>query len=153
MMRILVDEHHYEWDRAWDITVKTCGYTNHTLLPEALETWPVDLFQRLLPRHLEIIFEVNQRFLNDVRHRWPGDVDVLRRVSLIDESGEKRVRMAHLAIVGSHSVNGVAQIHTDLMKATIFSDSSAFSPARSVAKPMASRRVAGCWRPIRRWRN
>jgi starch phosphorylase len=99
LMRVLLDEHHYEWDRAWAITVKTCGYTNHTLLPEALETWPVDLFERLLPRHLEIVYEINHRFLNKIRHRWPGDMDVLRRVSLIDEGGVRRVRMAHLATV------------------------------------------------------
>lgn len=130
LMRILVDEHHYEWDRAWDITVKTCGYTNHTLLPEALETWPVELFERLLPRHLEIIYEINMRFMNAVRYRWPGDVDVLRRMSLIDEDGGRRVRMAHLAMVGSHKVNGVAEIHTELMKSTIFSDFERFQPGK-----------------------
>jgi starch phosphorylase len=134
LMRILVDEHHYEWDRAWTITVKTCGYTNHTLLPEALETWPIDLFGRLLPRHLEIIYEVNLRFLNDVRHRWPGDTDLLRRMSLIDEDGGRRVRMAHLAIVGSHSVNGVAEIHTELMKSTIFADFDRFQPGKISCK-------------------
>ncbi len=130
LMRILVDEHHYDWDRAWGITVRTCGYTNHTLLPEALETWPVDLFERLLPRHLEIIYEINQRFLNDVRHRWPGDVDLLRRMSLIDENGGRRIRMAHLAFVGSHSVNGVAEIHTELMKSTIFADFDRFQSGK-----------------------
>jgi starch phosphorylase len=134
LMRILVDEHRYEWDRAWTITVKTCGYTNHTLLPEALETWPVDLFERLLPRHIEIIYEINQRFLNDVRHRWPGEIDLLRRMSLIDEEGARRVRMAHLAIVGSHSVNGVAEIHTELMKSTIFSDIDRFQPGKISCK-------------------
>ncbi|MTJ82709.1 MAG: glycogen/starch/alpha-glucan phosphorylase [Telmatospirillum sp.] len=134
LMRVLLDEHHYEWDRAWTITVKTCGYTNHTLLPEALETWPVDLFERLLPRHLEIIFEINQRFLNSIRHRWPGDVDLLRRVSLIDEGAGRRIRMAHLAIVGSHSVNGVAEIHTDLMKSTIFADFDRFQPGKISCK-------------------
>jgi len=134
LMRILVDEHHYDWDRAWTITVKTCGYTNHTLLPEALETWPVDLFERLLPRHIEIIFEINQRFLNDVRHRWPGEMDLLRRMSLIDEDGGRRVRMAHLAIVGSHSVNGVAEIHTELMKSTIFSDFDRLQPGKISCK-------------------
>jgi starch phosphorylase len=128
LMRVLVDEHHYDWDRAWDITVKTCGYTNHTLMSEALETWPVDLFERLLPRHLDIIYEINHRFLNSVRYRWPGDVDVLRRMSVVDEDGGRRVRMAHLAIVGSHKVNGVAEIHTDLMRSTIFADFERFMP-------------------------
>ncbi len=134
LMRILVDEHHYDWERAWDITVRTCGYTNHTLLPEALETWPVGLFEQLLPRHLEIIYEINQRFLNAVRYSWPGDVEVLRRMSLIDENGERRVRMAHLAVVGSHKVNGVARIHTDLMKSTIFSDFERFQPGKITCK-------------------
>ena len=130
LMRILLDEHHYDWDRAWDITVKTCAYTNHTLMSEALETWSVELFGRLLPRHLEIIFEINQRFLNAVRHRWPGDLEVLRRMSLIDEDGGRRVRMANLAIVGSHKINGVAEIHTELMKSTIFSDFERFQPGK-----------------------
>ncbi len=134
LMRILVDEHHYEWESAWDITVRTCGYTNHTLLPEALETWPVELFEHVLPRHLDIIFEINQRFLNDVRHRWPGDTDVLRRMSLIDEDGGRRVRMAHLAVVGSHKVNGVARIHTDLMKSTIFADFERLEPGKITCK-------------------
>ena len=134
LMRVLVDEHHYDWDRAWDITVRTCGYTNHTLLPEALETWPVSLFEQLLPRHLEIVYEINQRSLNAVRYCWPGDVDVLRRMSLIDEDGERRVRMAHLAVVGSHKVNGVARIHTDLMKSTIFADFERFQPGKITCK-------------------
>ena len=134
LMRILLDEHHLEWEAAWSITTRTCAYTNHTLLPEALETWPVDLFEQLLPRHLEIIFEINQRFLNDVRHNWPGDAEVLRRLSLVDEDGGRRVRMAHLAVVGSHSVNGVAQIHTDLMKSTIFADFERFQPGKISCK-------------------
>ncbi len=132
LMRILIDEHHLDWDRAWDLTRRTCSYTNHTLLPEALETWPVEMFQRLLPRHLDIVYEINHRFLNDVRHRWPGDFDVLRRMSLIDEDGGRRVRMAHLAFVGSHRVNGVAQIHTELMKSTIFADFEHFEPGKIV---------------------
>jgi glycogen phosphorylase len=130
LMRILVDEHNYEWDRAWNITTRTCAYTNHTLLPEALETWPVDLFGQLLPRHLDIVYEINQRFLNAVRYCWPGDTDVLRRMSLIDEDGTRRVRMAHLAVVGSHKVNGVAKIHTELMKSTIFADFERFQPGK-----------------------
>ncbi|MBY0430363.1 MAG: glycogen/starch/alpha-glucan family phosphorylase, partial [Rhodospirillales bacterium] len=130
LMRILVDEHHYDWSRAWTITRRACAYTNHTLLPEALETWPVELFERLLPRHLGIIYAINHDFLNQVRHRYPGDVDVLRRMSLIDESGERRIRMANLAMVGSHKVNGVAAIHTELMKSTIFSDWERFEPGK-----------------------
>ncbi|OIQ98411.1 maltodextrin phosphorylase [mine drainage metagenome] len=134
LMRVLLDDYHLDWDRAWTITVKTCAYTNHTLMSEALETWPVDLFERLLPRHLEIIYEINQRFLNAVRYRWPGDNEVLRRMSLIDEGGERRVRMANLSIVGSHKVNGVAEIHTDLMKSTIFSDFERFQPGKITCK-------------------
>ncbi|MBF0167394.1 MAG: glycogen/starch/alpha-glucan phosphorylase [Alphaproteobacteria bacterium] len=122
LMRILVDDYFYDWERAWSITKRVFAYTNHTLLPEALETWPVDIFERLLPRHLQIIYDINQRFLLEVRQIAPGDADLSRRVSLIDEMGERRVRMAHLAFVGSHRVNGVARIHTELMKSTIFSD-------------------------------
>jgi starch phosphorylase len=130
LMRILVDVHGLAWERAWDITVRVFGYTNHTLLPEALETWPVRFFEESLPRHLQIIYEINQRFLTDVRHRHPGDADLARRVSLIDEEGERRVRMSHLAIVGSHAVNGVSQLHTDLMKGTLFADFEGFFPGR-----------------------
>jgi len=122
LMRVLCDEHQLEWARAWTITNKCCAYTNHTLLPEALETWPVDMFERILPRHLDIIYQLNADFLQGVRHHFPGDSELLRRVSLISEDGERRVRMAHLAVVGSHHVNGVASIHTGLMKSTIFSD-------------------------------
>jgi starch phosphorylase len=122
LMRVLVDLHHLDWDRAWAITQRTFSYTNHTLMPEALETWPVGLFEELLPRHLQIIYEINHRFLEAVRHCYPGDVERLRRMSIVDEAGGRRLRMAHLAIIGSHRVNGVSQIHTDLMKKTIFAD-------------------------------
>lgn len=132
LMRLLLDDHRLPWDQAWRICVGTFAYTNHTLLPEALETWPVALFERLLPRHLEIIYEINRRFLDDVRHAHPGDADLARRVSLIGEEGEKRVRMAHLAFVGSHCVNGVARLHTDLMKAGIFADLHRLFPGRIV---------------------
>lgn len=115
-MRLMVDIHHYEWDRAWDITSRTFAYTNHTLLPEALEKWPVTMLQELLPRHLEIIYEINIRFLDLVRLTYPGDEDVVRRMSIIDETGERSVRMAHLACVGSHTINGVAELHTKLLK-------------------------------------
>jgi starch phosphorylase len=130
LMRVLVDEHHLEWHRAWALTKRCCAYTNHTLLPEALETWPLDMFERILPRHMEIVFQINHEFLQDVRHRYPGDSDLLRRVSIIGEDGEKRVRMAHLAVIGSHKVNGVAAIHTGLMKSTIFSDFEHLSPGK-----------------------
>jgi len=122
LMRILIDLHQFEWSRAWDITTRTFAYTNHTLMPEALETWPVPLFERVLPRHLQIIYEINHRFLKDVMHHYPGDPAMWQRMSLIDETHDKRIRMAHLAIVGSHKVNGVAEIHTRLMKETIFAD-------------------------------
>src|SRR5215471_12191440 len=118
LMRLLVDKHNIDWEEAWDITQKTFAYTNHTLLPEALEKWPVGLFGRLLPRHLEIIYEINSRFLREVRAKFPGDDARLARMSLIDETGERYVRMAGLATVGSHHVNGVAQLHSELLKQT-----------------------------------
>jgi starch phosphorylase len=132
LLRILVDGHGLEWDRAFDLTVRTFAYTNHTLLPEALETWPVRIFEQLLPRHLQIIYEINQRFLAEVGLRFPGDIDLIRRVSLIDEDGGKRVRMSHLAIVGSHRVNGVAKLHSDLMRSTIFRDFARIYPDRFI---------------------
>jgi len=132
LMRVLIDLHHLEWNRAWDITTRTFAYTNHTLMPEALETWSVDMFGRLLPRHLQIIYEINHRFLKDVMHQYPGDTEILGRMSIIGEAGGKRVRMAHLAIVGSHKVNGVAQIHTELMRQTIFADFDKFYPGKIV---------------------
>uniref|UniRef100_A0A8C9SMY1 Alpha-1,4 glucan phosphorylase n=1 Tax=Scleropages formosus TaxID=113540 RepID=A0A8C9SMY1_SCLFO len=122
LMRVLVDEEMLTWENAWDICVRTCAYTNHTVLPEALERWPIDLFQQLLPRHLEIIYEINRRHLERVASLYPGDVDRMRRMSLIEEGGQKRVNMAHLCIVGSHAVNGVARIHSDILKATVFKD-------------------------------
>jgi starch phosphorylase len=122
LMRLLVDEHAMEWDQAWALTQQACGYTNHTLLAEALERWPLPLFARLLPRHLEIIYEINRRFLNDLRRRYPNDDQLLRRLSLIDEAGGKYIRMAHLASVGSHAINGVAALHTELLKRTVLRD-------------------------------
>uniref|UniRef100_A0A8C1KXE3 Alpha-1,4 glucan phosphorylase n=1 Tax=Cyprinus carpio TaxID=7962 RepID=A0A8C1KXE3_CYPCA len=122
LMRVLVDEEKLPWEKAWDICNKTCAYTNHTVLPEALERWPIDLFQTLLPRHLEIIYEINRRHMERVSSLYPGDVDRMRRMSLIEEGGQKRVNMAHLCIVGSHAVNGVARIHSDILKATVFKD-------------------------------
>uniref|UniRef100_A0A671R693 Alpha-1,4 glucan phosphorylase n=1 Tax=Sinocyclocheilus anshuiensis TaxID=1608454 RepID=A0A671R693_9TELE len=122
LMRILMDDEKLSWDTAWDITVRTCAYTNHTVLPEALERWPVDLFQNLLPRHLEITYEINRRHLERISALYPGDHDRLRRMSVIEECGQKKINMAHLCIVGSHSVNGVAQIHSDIIKDTVFKD-------------------------------
>ncbi|MBI5937762.1 MAG: glycogen/starch/alpha-glucan phosphorylase [Betaproteobacteria bacterium] len=122
LIRILVDQHGLAWDHAWDIVTRTFSYTNHTLMPEAMETWPVELFERVLPRHLQIIYEINHRFLKDVMHHYPDDAGLWARMSIIDESNGRRVRMAHLAIVGSHKVNGVAELHTQLMKDTIFGD-------------------------------
>jgi starch phosphorylase len=132
LMRILVDEERLEWERAFQITVRTFAYTNHTLLPEALETWQVKLFERLLPRHLLIIYEINRRFLSDVSRQYPGDMDLIRRVSLIDEDHGRRVRMSHLAIVGSHKVNGVAKLHSALMQSTIFRDFARIFPDRFI---------------------
>ncbi len=122
LMRILIDEHHLDWDRAWDVTTRSINYTNHTLLPEALERWSVSLFGRILPRHLEIIYEINYHFLNVVRGAFPGDDDRLSRMSIIEEGSEKYIRMAHLACVGSSAINGVAALHTELLKSGILRD-------------------------------
>lgn len=123
LMRVLVDENHVEWNQAWEITVATLGYTNHTLLPEALEKWPVGLFERVLPRHLRIIYDINKMFLEQVAERWPNDTARLQRMSIVEESnGYKDVRMAHLAIVGSHAINGVAKLHSDLVKTQLVPD-------------------------------
>ncbi len=122
LMRLLLDEYDMEWGEAWAITTRTMAYTNHTLLPEALERWPVRLFRQLLPRLLEIIFDINARFMGEVSNRWPGDFDRMRRMSLIEEGWEQQVRMAYLAIVGSYSVNGVAELHSNLLKQGLFHD-------------------------------
>jgi starch phosphorylase len=130
LMRILLDEARLEWDTAWDITLRSLGYTNHTLLPEALEKWPVAWFERLLPRHLEIIYEINRRLLESVRVRFPGDEGRVQRASLIEEGPVKHVRMANLAIVGSHSTNGVAAIHSELLRTTTVKDLAEMFPER-----------------------
>src|SRR5271157_5964114 len=122
LMRLLVDEHLLDWDKAWDITRKALAYTNHTLLPEALEKWSLPFFAHLLPRHLEIIYEINRRFLDEVRAKYPGDDSRVARMSLIDETGEKYVRMANLASVGGHAINGVAALHSELLKKTVLHD-------------------------------
>jgi starch phosphorylase len=130
LMRILLDEAHLGWDDAWDITKRTLAYTNHTLLPEALEKWPLEWFKIMLPRQLEIIYEINHRFVNDVRTRFPGDEGRIQRVSLIEDGASKKVRMANLAIVGSHSTNGVAAIHSDLLRRTTVKDLAEIFPER-----------------------
>ncbi|MBI4825295.1 MAG: glycogen/starch/alpha-glucan phosphorylase [Nitrospirae bacterium] len=122
LMRLLVDEHGMDWDKAWDITSRAFAYTNHTLLPEALETWPLRLFAGTLPRHLEIIYEINSRFLKQVRQIYPGDYEKLRKMSIIDECGERYVRMANLSCIGSSAINGVAKLHTDLLKRDVLHD-------------------------------
>ena len=132
MMRLLVDMHKLAWDEAWGLSCRIFSYTNHTLMPEALETWPVSVFESLLPRHLQIIYEINHRFMQQVMHQFPGDGELLRRLSIIDESNVRRVRMSHLAIVGSHTVNGVAALHTELMKRTIFADFERITPGKIV---------------------
>jgi starch phosphorylase len=128
LMRLLLDVELLGWDEAWAICTRTFAYTNHTVLPEALETWPVELIGRLLPRHMEIIYEINRRLLEDVAASHPGDVERLRRMSLIEEGGERRVRMAHLAIVGSHAVNGVSALHTRILRERLFADFDRFYP-------------------------
>lgn len=130
LMRVFIDLENLKWETAWDITERVFGYTNHTLLPEALERWPLPMFQKLLPRHLEIIYEINRRFLLRVHIAFPGDYEMQRRVSIIDETGEKFVRMANLAVIGSHSVNGVAAIHSDLVKTDLFPDFVKLFPER-----------------------
>jgi starch phosphorylase len=153
LMRLLMDEHGMGWQEAWSITHRTISYTNHTLMPEALETWPLHFFERMLPRHLQIIYRINEIFLEDVAAKYPGDVDLLRRVSFIDENGERRVRMAHLAFVGSHAVNGVSKIHTDLMRQTVFADLDRLLPGRivNVTNGIAPRRWLAQVNPNLSW--
>ncbi|MFH2140994.1 MAG: glycogen/starch/alpha-glucan phosphorylase [Bacteroidota bacterium] len=149
LMRLLVDENLLDWDTAWDVTTKTFAYTNHTLLPEALEKWPISLFGNLLPRHLEIIYEINSRFLEIVRTAFPGDNDRLSRMSIIDESGERYVRMANLATVGSSSVNGVARLHSELLKQTVLKDFADLWPEKfcNVTNGVTPRRFIGVSNP------
>ncbi|MEN8166203.1 MAG: glycogen/starch/alpha-glucan phosphorylase [Pseudomonadota bacterium] len=132
MMRLLLDKHHLEWQQAWEITTRVFSYTNHTLLPEALETWSVQMFENLLPRHLQLIYEINRRFLLMVGHLHPGDLEILNRVSIFDESGERRIRMAHLAIIGSHKVNGVSALHSKLLRDATFRDFDRIYPGKII---------------------
>ncbi|XP_025833885.1 glycogen phosphorylase-like isoform X2 [Agrilus planipennis] len=122
LMRLLIDVEGLSWEKAWNITVNTCAFTNHTVLPEALERWPCSMLENMLPRHLQIIYQINSLHVKEIEKKWPGDTDRLRRMSLIEEDGEKRINMAHLSIVGSHAVNGVAQIHSDIIKTETFRD-------------------------------
>ena len=130
LMRLLVDERGLEWKTAWEITIATIGYTNHTLLPEALETWPLEMFAESLPRHTEIIYKINEEFLIEVAARFPGDGNLLRRMSIIGEDGHRHIRMAHLATIGSHAINGVAALHSELLKSTVLKDFYAMWPER-----------------------
>ena len=130
LLRILLDDAHLGWDQAWELTKKTLAYTNHTLLPEALEKWPAAWFQILLPRHLEIIYEINRRLLDDVRVRFPGDEGRVERVSLVEEGNQRKIRMANLAIVGSHSTNGVAAVHSKLLRTSTVKDLAEMFPER-----------------------
>src|SRR5271156_5769253 len=132
LMRLLVDEHGLSWQQSWQITQGVFSYTNHTLLPEALESWPVTMFERLLPRHLEIIYLINRDFLKAVTSSYPDDPERLRQLSIIDDGGGRRVRMSHLAIVGSHKVNGVAQLHSDIMRKHVFRDFAQMYPERFI---------------------
>ncbi len=152
LMRVLVDEHEVAWDEAWEITRASFAYTNHTLLPEALETWPLPLFREVLPRHLEIIFEINHRFLQEVRGHFPGDEARIARMSLIDEGGDKRVRMAHLATVGANRVNGVAELHSELLQKTVMRDFAELWPEKftNVTNGVTPRRFVALANPALR---
>ncbi|KAL5277810.1 PYGB family protein [Megaselia abdita] len=130
LMRILVDDEKLDWDSAWDITTRTCAYTNHTVLPEALERWPVSMLESILPRHLQIIYHINFLHLERIKKKFPGDLDRMRRMSCVEEDGEKRINMAHLSIVGSHAVNGVAAIHSEILKAELFRDFYEYEPKK-----------------------
>jgi glycogen phosphorylase len=153
LMRLLVDEHGLDWDQAWTITGATFAYTNHTLLPEGLEKWTVDLFGALLPRHLEIVFEINRRFLDGVRAAFPDAESRVARLSLIDESGARYVRMAHLACVGSHTINGVAQLHSELLKQTVLRDFAELWPQKfcNVTNGVTPRRFVAVSNPGLYW--
>ena len=146
LMRLLMDDHGVGWDEAWGITTRAIAYTNHTLLPEALETWlPVHTVANLLPRHLEIIYEINRRFIDEVRAKFPGDDARIQRVSIIGEHGDKQVRMAHLATVASHHVNGVAALHSRLLRETVLRDFAELWPKRFTNVTNGAD-VAGSWR-------
>ena len=149
MMRLLLDQYRLEWDMAWEITTKSVAYTNHTLLPEALEKWDLNLFRSLLPRHLELIYEINRRFLQQIRLRYPGNDQILRKLSIIDEEGGKAIRMAHLATIGAHHVNGVAALHSDLIKRQLMPEFSKLWPEKftNITNGVTPRRWVGLANP------
>ncbi len=149
LMRLLIDEKHFAWDKAWEVTNRSVAYTNHTLLPEALEKWDLSLFNSLLPRHLELIFEINRRFLQQLRLRYPGNDSILRKLSIIDEEGGKAVRMAHLATIGAHHVNGVAALHSDLVKRQLMPEFAKLWPEKftNVTNGVSPRRWVGLANP------
>ena len=130
LMRLLIDDHKFEWEAAWVIVVQVFSYTNHTLMSEALETWPVDMLGKILPRHLQLIFQINDHFLKDVKEQYPDDDALLSRVSVIDETNGRRVRMAWLAVIASHKVNGVSELHSELMVQSLFADFARLFPNR-----------------------
>lgn len=148
-MRILIDEEKLPWDEAWNVVYKTFAYTNHTVLPEALEKWSVGLIGKLLPRHLDLIYLVNFFFLEKIKKRYPGDDERLSRMSLIEEGNEKKVRMAFLSIICSHTVNGVAALHSQLLKETIFKDFDEMFPGKILNKTngVTPRRWINCCNP------
>jgi len=132
LMRLLIDVHHIPWTLAWRLCTRIFSYTNHTIMPEALETWPVGMLERVLPRHMKIIYNINEMFLDQVRQSHPGDIELMRRVSLIDENDGRRVRMAHLSVVASHKVNGVSRLHSQLLRDTVFTDFNRLMPGRFI---------------------
>ena len=143
LMRLLMDREGLGWDQAWRISTASTGYTNHTILPEALEKWSIPMLEWLLPRHLQIIYEINSRFLRELACRYPYDGDRIPRMSIIEEGDPKHVRMAHLAIVGSSSVNGVSALHTDLLRNKVLRDFAEYRPSKFNNKTMESRQGAG----------
>ena len=149
LMRILLDEENLGWDEAWEITTKTCAYTNHTIMSEALEKWPIELFSRLLPRIYQIVEEINRRFVEEIQKRYPGNQEKVRKMAIIYDG---QVRMAHLAIVGSYSVNGVAKLHTEILEKQELRDFYEMMPRSSTTRPTASPRDASCSTAIRCWR-
>jgi starch phosphorylase len=152
LMRLLLDHEKLAWEDAWRICEQTFAYTNHTVMPEALESWPVELMRRLLPRHLEIIYEINHRFLESLKKDFPQAPELQTRLSIIQEGEEQRVRMAHLAIIGSHSVNGVAELHSNILKTELVADFYRVFPDRLKMSPMESRRGGGLNSPTPPWR-
>lgn len=130
MMRLLLDIEHLSWNDAWNITINCFAYTNHTLMPEAIERWPVQMIENLLPRHLQIIYEINSRHLENIRHHFPSDNDRIRRMSIIEEQPIRLINMAYLSIIGSHTVNGVAQLHSKLLRESMFKDFYELTPSK-----------------------